>query len=105
MIPTSNCTRITAVVRHATTPAIAIPSSNSCSIGNRWKPTRERVGSWCGRSKESWQRTGPARSSSTTASLIAGSLLAAAGKGLDDDGQQYHLQLAHGGRLARQING
>lgn len=73
MIPTSNCTRITAVVRHATTPAIAIPSSNSCSIGNQWKPTRERVGSWCGRSKESWQRTGPARSSSTTASPIAGS--------------------------------
>src|ERR1700719_3757100 len=55
------------------TPAIAIPSSNSCSIGNQWKPTRERVGSWCGRSKESWQRTGPARSSSTTVSPIAGS--------------------------------
>jgi hypothetical protein len=83
------------------TPAIAIPSSNICSIGNQWKPTRERVGSWCGRSKESWQRTGPPDHLLQPLRL----LLAAAGIGLDDDGQQYHQQLAHGGRLARQING
>src|SRR5262249_29571447 len=30
-------------------------------------------------------------------------LLGAAGKGLDDDGKQHHQQLAHGGRLARQV--
>src|SRR5580700_6636925 len=39
------------------------------------------------------------RSSFTTASV----LLAAAGEGVDNDGQQHNQQLAHGRRLARQV--
>src|ERR1700730_12303296 len=39
------------------------------------------------------------RSSFTTARV----LLAAAGEGVDNDGQQHNQQLAHGRRLARQV--
>jgi ABC-type transport system substrate-binding protein len=71
--PTSNFTRTTAAVPNGITPAIAIPSSKSCSTGNQWKPTKESAISWCGRLKGSWLRTVPGRSSFTTASRTAGS--------------------------------
>src|SRR5260370_1379086 len=72
-IPTSNSTRTTAAVHRATTPAIVIPSWKSCSTGNRPRPRPTSARRWCGKSKRSWPRTAPDRSSSTTVSPIAGS--------------------------------
>src|SRR5215469_743450 len=91
--------KITPAVPHATTPAIAIPSSKRCSTSNPWKATKENARSWCGRSKGNWRRTVRGRSSFTIGSYIVGSL----GKGLDDDGQQHRQQFSYGRRLGRQI--
>src|SRR5215469_4895168 len=99
MIPTSSFMKITPAVPHATTPAIAIPSSKRCSTSNPWKATKENARGWCGRSKGNWRRTVRGRSSFTSVRI----LLAAGGKGLDDDGQQHRQQFSYGRRLGRQI--
>jgi ABC-type transport system substrate-binding protein len=56
-IPTSNFTRTTPAVPHATTPVIATPNSKSCSTGNQWKPTKASASGWCGRPKRNWRKT------------------------------------------------
>src|SRR6516162_7848588 len=99
MIPTSSFMKITPAVPHATTPAIAIPSSKRCSTSNPGKATKENARSWCGRSKGNWRRT--VRADHLLQSVRV--LLAVAGKRLDDDGQQHRQQFSYGRRLGRQI--